>query len=62
MYNYKNQSDYEDSCFGVTGDAILKMREIGIDEYSKIEMKKNTDFLLNNGGREYLMSVLTKRE
>lgn len=62
MYNYKNQSDYEDSCFGVTGDVILKMREIGIDEYRKIEMKKNTDFLLNNGGREYLRSLLTKRE
>ena len=62
MYNYKNQSDYEDSCFGITGDVILKMREIGIDNYHKIEMEKNIDFLLNNVGYEYLRSVFTKRK
>ena len=44
MYNYKNQSDYEDCCFGTTGDVILKMREIGIDEYRKIEMQKKYRF------------------
>jgi len=65
MYNYKNQSDYEDCCFGVTGDVILKMREIGIDEYRKIEMNKTIDFLVKNRTpeyREHLKSYLTKRE
>lgn len=65
MYHYKNQSDYEDCCFGTTGDVILKMREIGIDEYRKIKMQETTDFLLNNRTPkflEYLRSCLTKRE
>jgi len=44
MYHSKEKGSYEDSCDGHSGDIILEMREIGIDEYRKKSMKEFFDW------------------
>jgi hypothetical protein len=40
MYKTKEKGTYEDSCCGRDGGSILRMREIGIDEFCREEWNK----------------------
>jgi len=44
MYSTKENGSYEDSCDGYSGDIILEMRRIGIDEYRKKSTKEFFDW------------------
>jgi len=40
-YNFRDKDDYEDSCYGYSGDIILRMRERGI---KKVQYEMNKEF------------------
>ena len=44
MYNTKEKGSYEDSCDGHSGDIILEMRRIGINEYRKKSFNEFIDW------------------
>jgi hypothetical protein len=47
-YYFKDQTDPEDSCAGYSGDIIIEMREIGIDEYRYKSMVEQTKWLMGD--------------
>ena len=60
MYSTKEDGEYEDSCAGRSGDIILRMRKIGIDEYYKEAWIKEWEMFFSDIDWRAFKSVITK--
>ena len=49
MYNFRYETDPEDSCGGYSGDIILRMRQVGIAS-ARMEMEKKFWKTINKNG------------